>query len=418
MHDDAIELAPAGRPTPSPCGPGSSPVSTAFADDYTDAMFDIDRQLWEQDRLIGAVDGDAWVAGASAFSMRLTVPGGTVRAAGLSDVGVAPTHRRRGILTGMMRWLLDQAVERGEPVSILHASEGAIYPHFGFGLATLQGTFEADRSAIRFAPAAPNRSDACGSSRATRRCGSSRPIFEAVVGDRVGEVSRTPEKWRLQLLADDPWRQSDRHQVHAPCSRSAASRAATPSTANKSEWGDRGPKSVLTVVEVTALDPAAERALWDWLAGIDLVRKVVAWRTARAAPAVPPGRGPAPARAHGRRRPLGPAGRPAGGARGALVRGPGGSTLEVTDAFMPVERGPLDAARAGRPGEAAVVRAADRRRTRPRARHVDLATVYLGAFTFADLARAGRLGECRDGAVAAADRSSRRPGSPASTTMF
>ena len=58
------------------------PVSTAFADDYTDAMFDIDTQLWEKDRLIGAKDGDRWVGGASAFSMRLTVPGGMVRAAG------------------------------------------------------------------------------------------------------------------------------------------------------------------------------------------------------------------------------------------------------------------------------------------------------------------------------------------------
>jgi predicted acetyltransferase len=34
----------------------------------------------------------------------------------------------------------------------------------------------------------------------------------------------------------------------------------------------------------------------------------------------------------------------------------------------------------------------------------DLASTYLGAFTFADLARAGRVGECRPGAVAAADR--------------
>ena len=40
----------------------------------------------------------------------------------------------------------------------------------------------------------------------------------------------------------------------------------------KNDWDDRGPKSVLTVMEVTGLDVAAERALWEWLAGIDLVR--------------------------------------------------------------------------------------------------------------------------------------------------
>ena len=174
MHDDTIEIAQPATDKDS-LRAWIRPVSTAFADDYTDAMFDIDMQLWEKDRLIGAKDGDRWVAGASAFSMRLTVPGGMVRAAGISDVGVAPTHRRRGILTGMMRWLLDQAAERGEPVSILHASEGAIYPRFGFGLATLQGSFEADRSAFAFRQPAGSRSAGCGSSRATRRCDSCRP---------------------------------------------------------------------------------------------------------------------------------------------------------------------------------------------------------------------------------------------------
>ena len=34
----------------------------------------------------------------------------------------------------MMRWLLDQARERGEPVAILWASECAIYQRFGYGI--------------------------------------------------------------------------------------------------------------------------------------------------------------------------------------------------------------------------------------------------------------------------------------------
>ena len=99
MHDDAIELRqPASDP--ESLRKSISPVSTAFADEYTVAMFDIDRQLWETDRLIGAVDGDTWVAGASAYSMHLTVPGGTVRAAGSAmsasrrPIGAAGSSRR------------------------------------------------------------------------------------------------------------------------------------------------------------------------------------------------------------------------------------------------------------------------------------------------------------------------------------
>jgi hypothetical protein len=62
------------------------------------------RELTETDRSIGAWDGDAYVGTAGAFSFRLTVPGGAaVSAAGVTMVSVAATHRRRGVLTSMMR---------------------------------------------------------------------------------------------------------------------------------------------------------------------------------------------------------------------------------------------------------------------------------------------------------------------------
>jgi predicted acetyltransferase len=48
----------------------------------------------------------------------------------------------------------------------------------------------------------------------------------------------------------------------------------------------------------------------------------------------------------------------------------------------------------------------------------DLATVYLGAFRFADLARSGRVTECRPDAVADADRLFATDVSPWCSTMF
>ena len=47
--------------------------------------------------------------------------------------------------------------------------------------------------------------------------------------------------------------------------------AATRSTAIKGEWNELGPNNTLLVLEVSALDAAAARALWEWLFGIDLV---------------------------------------------------------------------------------------------------------------------------------------------------
>ena len=150
MHDDTIELRqPANDPTSLRAY--MTPIAVAFGESIDDGEFDADLQIFEADRAIGAVDGEAWVGGGAAYSFRLTVPGRReVGAAGITGIGVQPDHRRRGILTQVMRWLLDQAAERGEPVAVLHASEGAIYPHFGFGLATLQGTFEMDRSQFWF----------------------------------------------------------------------------------------------------------------------------------------------------------------------------------------------------------------------------------------------------------------------------
>jgi len=91
----------------------------------------------EVDRTLGVFDDDAIVATAAAFSFELTVPGhALVPTAGVTMVGVHPTHRRRGLLVRMMEEQLADVVERSEPLAVLTASESAIYGRFGYGLAT------------------------------------------------------------------------------------------------------------------------------------------------------------------------------------------------------------------------------------------------------------------------------------------
>src|SRR5258708_20502012 len=65
----------------------------------------------------------------------MAVRGGSARCAGITWIGVLPTHRRRGILTGMMSYLHQMAHQAGEPVAALWAAESAIYPRFGYGMA-------------------------------------------------------------------------------------------------------------------------------------------------------------------------------------------------------------------------------------------------------------------------------------------
>ena len=94
-------------------------------------------RAYDLSRSLAALDGEQIVATAHSFLFDLTLPGSTsVTAAGVTDVAVATTHRRRGLVTELMRRQLSEARDRGEPVAILIASESAIYGRYGYGLSS------------------------------------------------------------------------------------------------------------------------------------------------------------------------------------------------------------------------------------------------------------------------------------------
>jgi GNAT superfamily N-acetyltransferase len=78
------------------------------------------------------------------FPLTLSVPGPgaglrQVPCAGLTWVGVHPDHRRKGVLTAMLRHHFEQVHEESDShVSGLHASEPGIYGRHGYGLASLE----------------------------------------------------------------------------------------------------------------------------------------------------------------------------------------------------------------------------------------------------------------------------------------
>ncbi len=399
MHDDTIELRQPPDDDDS-LRAYLAPIATAFGEALEPAEFDSERHIWEIDRTIGAIDGERWVGGAAAYSYRLTVPGRReVGAAGITGIGVSPDYTRRGILTRMMRWLLDQAAERGEPVAVLHASEGAIYPHFGFGLASLQGTFDIDRNHFRFIrPAEPlGRVRLVDVDEAMAIIPA---IYDEVRYAIPGAVSRSAEKWRYQMLPDGGFHHGKLGLKHRAVLEEDGQPRGYALYRVKAEWDERGPRHEVTVMEVMGLDPAADRALWEWLAGIDLVGRIKGWRT--------PVPHPLFLQLEDVRR-LGfvvgdgiwlriidlPA-----ALEGRSYQGSGTVTLEVTDDFVPANAGRWRIEATG--GEASVTPTRDAPDLA-----IDtstLASAYLGGFTFAMLAAAGRVGECRDGAIECADR--------------
>jgi predicted acetyltransferase len=114
-------------------------VGLSFAAPWNEAQLEAERKIWEPGRSLVATEDGVIVGHTCALSLDLTVPGAQLPVAGVSMVGVLPTHRRRGVLRELMRRQLTDLYETGaEPVASLTASEPAIYGRFGYGLASEQ----------------------------------------------------------------------------------------------------------------------------------------------------------------------------------------------------------------------------------------------------------------------------------------
>ena len=398
MEDDKIRLV---QPRVDELVDWIRPANAAFGEAMSPEAVAHGSRLLEPDRLIGGKEGDSWVATAAAYSFRLTVPGGRdVGAAGITDVGVAPSHRRRGILRALMRWLLDQAVERGEPVAILWASESAIYQRFGYGIATLQSVFDIERTRIRFIrPIAPvGRMRIVEPDEALRLIP---PVYEAVRHRTPGAVSRNESRWANDLLFDAEWMQRGNGSKFIAVLEVDGQVRGYVLYRVLNQWDDRGPDNVVLAMEVIGVDHAAERTVWSWVMDLDLAGHVRGWRGPVPHPLLleltEPRRMGLTIRDALQLRIL--------DVRAALEErgyaGPGSLTFDLTDADRPANAGRwrLDVAGDGRATLTTSTRDPDLRLDTS-----DLATVYLGAFRFSDLARSGRITECRAGAVADADR--------------
>ena len=121
------------------------------------------------------------------LSVQLSVPGGTVPCGGTTVVGVAPTHRRRGVLRAMMRAHLDDVHERGEPIAALWASEETIYGRFGYGPAAYAGESTFRRSTSTTSRRASVRGGSDSSSR-DEALEAFPPLWDALGARATGDV--------------------------------------------------------------------------------------------------------------------------------------------------------------------------------------------------------------------------------------
>jgi predicted acetyltransferase len=349
-------------------------------------------QLDPDEESTARADGEV-VGGAGAFLFELTVPGGRVPAAGVTIVGVLPTHRRRGILRALMRAQLDDVHERGEAVAYLWASEAAIYGRFGYGLASLAGEIDVLRTHTAFAqPAEPYGSTRLVSTEEALELFP--PVYDAVAAETPGMFARSRDWWEARSLADPEWRRQGGGELTRVLLE-VDGRPEAYALYRVHPSFERGLSTGRTrVLEALGRTPEGVRAIWRYLLDVD-------WMERLTASLIPPDH------------PL-----------LLLVADPRQLKLTVGDALWVrlVDMEAALAARSYRAGEPVVLEVADefcpwnagRYRVGDGVGRTDgepdlrvdvtgLGSVYLGGFTFAELARALRVEELREGGIARAD---------------
>lgn len=353
----------------------------------------VERPLHDPSRSVVAVDGDEIVGRTGSFDREVSVPGGVLRGAHVTGVGVAPTHRRQGILRRLMERQL-QTVR--EPLALLWASENAIYPRFGYGLAAARLHFDAELPGTGLPAPAPGRLRAGPAE--TLRADVAK-IYDGVRVERPGWSSRDDNWWSF-LLSDLPSQRHGATELRAVVHEDPG--GATDGYAIfrvRGDWGSTGPASEVQVQELAALDPEAYRALWRFLMSLDLTRRLTYSFATVDEPLIH--LVPEPRRLDaGYRDSLWvrvvdvPA-----ALTGRAYRTPLDVVLELTDPILPANAGRWRLTAGG--ATATCTPTLDPADLSLDVR--DLGAAYLGGTSLATLARAGRVHERRPGALLTAD---------------
>ncbi|HET6834774.1 MAG TPA: GNAT family N-acetyltransferase [Acidimicrobiales bacterium] len=240
----------------------------------------------EPDRVFVVDDGEVLAGTGASFSMALALPGGeTLPLAGVTEVGVSPAYRRRGILRTLMEAVHDQALDRGEPIAGLTASEGGIYRRFGYGVATRFQSLSIDRpSAAEVEPLTDDGSEPTVDDRDASRIrvmsdAEAGPVLPAVwerYWRRVpGEVRRPAAWWEMLALDVEEDRDGASARFVAVHEDAAGVPDGFVTYRVKQGWGSGRPlPHEVRVESVAAVDDGVATALLRFVRGVDLVGTV------------------------------------------------------------------------------------------------------------------------------------------------
>ena len=245
----------------------------SFGGTYHPEELERTRIEFEPGRSLAALEGTDIVGTTGGLSFDLTVPGRILPTLAVTGVGVLPTHRRRGVLRALMRRQLDDARQGDTPLSILWASEGAIYPRFGYGLTALHAETDIDTRHSRYAaPFEPGGRMRLLSGEEALKVFPD--VYERVRDRQPGFLSRTPDWWSYRFWIPARHRGDLSEYFYALYEDDGPQGYVVYRT--KHHWPGGSPEGLLEVEELVAATDAAYAALWRYCFDHDLMTRVKA----------------------------------------------------------------------------------------------------------------------------------------------
>jgi predicted acetyltransferase len=260
-------------PGPDEQRQGMEAALASFGESIEEADWERELGSLPPERTVAAFENGRAVGFSAAYEFELTIPGGSLPTAGVTWVGVMPTHRRRGILRRMMVQMLCDARERGEPLAALYASEAAIYGRFGYGLASLSLDLDAWSDRIVFR----DDSGPQGSVRLVDFDEAVRlfpPFYDGLRKSRPGMLSRSEHWWRFHRLTDYPHRSGGASKRYNAAFELDGELRGYAVYRLKGEWEGGYPNGEVRLIEAFSDAAASTRELWRYLSGIDLMTHV------------------------------------------------------------------------------------------------------------------------------------------------
>jgi len=238
----------------------------SFGMQYEDEDLTDLRTVLDLDRFLVATD-DAQIVGVTGdYPFELSVPGGQLDVPGVTWVSVSPTHRRRGILSGLMHRQLSGYLDAGVPLAILTASEGGIYGRFGYGPASqVRKTVIDRRRALLSRSGDAGRVEVVTAERARAQAPEVHRRWRELT---PGSINRTDAWWDLSFLDRGHQRGGLSRKFHLLHPDGYLGYRV------RSDWADGHPAHTCWITDYFPASAAAHADLWTVLLGLDLFGRI------------------------------------------------------------------------------------------------------------------------------------------------